>query len=300
MIGVVLFALPLPDDARGGLVSGYVLTGLYLLGPLTALLRLLPVYAAAEIALRRIEEVGVRLHAADPEHDADPQVQPGFESLELREVTHRYDGPRGGFALGPISLRIAPAEIVFVTGGNGSGKSTLGKLLTGLYPPGAGERAGTAARWGRAARQLSPAVERGLLGAPRLRPPVRAVRRASSTRAPTRGSPSSGLTGNVQRRGRRALVARSLARPAQAAGAADRAARGPPDLLVRRVGGGPGRDFKQVFYRRLLPQLKQRGKAVIVIRHDDRYFGVADRLIELVEGRGEERPRDRTEAPLEA
>jgi putative ATP-binding cassette transporter len=36
-----------------------------------------------------------------------------------------------------------------------------------------------------------------------------------------------------------------------------------------------------VFYRRLLPQLKAKGKTVLVITHDDRYFHLADRTIKL-------------------
>jgi putative pyoverdin transport system ATP-binding/permease protein len=39
--------------------------------------------------------------------------------------------------------------------------------------------------------------------------------------------------------------------------------------------------FKDVFYRRLLPQLKAKGKTVLVITHDDRYFHLADRYIKL-------------------
>jgi ABC-type siderophore export system fused ATPase/permease subunit len=37
--------------------------------------------------------------------------------------------------------------------------------------------------------------------------------------------------------------------------------------------------FKQVFYCKILPELKARGKTVIVITHDDHYFDVADRLV---------------------
>jgi putative ATP-binding cassette transporter len=43
--------------------------------------------------------------------------------------------------------------------------------------------------------------------------------------------------------------------------------------------------FKDVFYTRLLPELKKRGKAVLVITHDDRYFWVADRVIKLDYGK---------------
>ena len=43
------------------------------------------------------------------------------------------------FQLGPLDFTLQPGEIVFVAGGNGSGKSTFAKVLTGLYPPEAGE-----------------------------------------------------------------------------------------------------------------------------------------------------------------
>jgi putative ATP-binding cassette transporter len=39
--------------------------------------------------------------------------------------------------------------------------------------------------------------------------------------------------------------------------------------------------FRTVFYSQILPDLKARGKTVIVITHDDHYFAVADRLIKL-------------------
>jgi len=42
--------------------------------------------------------------------------------------------------------------------------------------------------------------------------------------------------------------------------------------------------FKDVFYRELLPELKAKGKSVLVISHDDRYFHLADRLIRMENG----------------
>src|SRR5581483_4633453 len=36
--------------------------------------------------------------------------------------------------------------------------------------------------------------------------------------------------------------------------------------------------FKEIFYAQLLPELKARGKAVVVITHDDKYFSFADRI----------------------
>jgi putative ATP-binding cassette transporter len=43
--------------------------------------------------------------------------------------------------------------------------------------------------------------------------------------------------------------------------------------------------FKDLFYREILGELKARGKTIVVISHDDRYFDVADRIMTLERGR---------------
>jgi len=43
--------------------------------------------------------------------------------------------------------------------------------------------------------------------------------------------------------------------------------------------------FRRTFYEEILPELKQAGKTLIVISHDDQYFHVADRVIEMHDGR---------------
>ena len=42
--------------------------------------------------------------------------------------------------------------------------------------------------------------------------------------------------------------------------------------------------FKRVFYEEILPSLKAKNKAIVVISHDDRYFSCADHTIQLEDG----------------
>jgi putative ATP-binding cassette transporter len=42
--------------------------------------------------------------------------------------------------------------------------------------------------------------------------------------------------------------------------------------------------FKSVFYTRILGDLRSKGKAVVVITHDERYFHLADRCIRIENG----------------
>jgi putative ATP-binding cassette transporter len=43
--------------------------------------------------------------------------------------------------------------------------------------------------------------------------------------------------------------------------------------------------FREVFYLELLEEMRARGKTVIVVTHDERYYGLADRIIRLDGGR---------------
>jgi putative ATP-binding cassette transporter len=38
-------------------------------------------------------------------------------------------------------------------------------------------------------------------------------------------------------------------------------------------------EFRRYYYEDLLPELKRRGKTVLAISHDDRYFHCADRVV---------------------
>lgn len=44
-------------------------------------------------------------------------------------------------------------------------------------------------------------------------------------------------------------------------------------------------EFRAYFYMEILPQLKRKGKGIIVITHDDRFFHMADKVIKLERGK---------------
>lgn len=43
--------------------------------------------------------------------------------------------------------------------------------------------------------------------------------------------------------------------------------------------------FRRAFYREILPALRDAGKALLVISHDETYYDVADRVVRLRDGR---------------
>jgi putative ATP-binding cassette transporter len=182
-----------------------------------------------------------------------------------------------------VDVTLQPGELAFLTGGNGSGKTTLAKVLTGLYAPESGEVRVNGRPVGPAQRedyrQLFSVVfgdsfvfdgflglgsdlderARDYLALFGLADKVRVRNGLLSTTALSRGQ-----------RKRLALLTAYLE---------DR-----PVYVFDEWAADQDPSFREVFYTRLLPELKDRGKAVLAITHDDRYFGVADRLVRLDDG----------------
>ena len=43
--------------------------------------------------------------------------------------------------------------------------------------------------------------------------------------------------------------------------------------------------FRRIFYREILSEMKKKGKTLIVVSHDDRYFDAADRILQIKDGK---------------
>lgn len=302
VIGVVLFVLSPLMGIDDSVRSAYALMFLYMMHPMEVLVEAVPELSQARVALERLDQLPpepasrdeatdeVLPAAARARGDAAAFAAQAFQSLALHQVRHRYrrDGEDGAFLLGPIDLTLARGEVVFLVGGNGGGKTTLAKLLVGLYEPESGQvlvngeaidaerREGYRQRFaavfsefhlfenllGITANDLDERA-RELLGRLQLSHKVRVERGMFSTTELSRGQQK-----------RLALLVAYLE---------DR-----PVYVFDEWAADQDPVYKDVFYTELLPDLKSRGKAVLVITHDDQYFHLADRRLKLESGRIEE------------
>ncbi|HYC70107.1 MAG TPA: cyclic peptide export ABC transporter [Opitutaceae bacterium] len=285
LVGLILFLMPVYTYTDISTLTGYVLTVLYLMGPLAGVMGSLAVFTRADVALRKIESLGMSLGVVPAETAAGGAdgVIPEFSRIELRQVAHTYrsDQSDDRFILGPLDLEFRRGELVFLVGGNGSGKSSLAKIVTGLYPPEAGEirvdgQPVTDERRD-AYRQLFSAVFADfhlfdtLLGLRSSELDVQAQEYLQqlhlSHKVKIAGGRLSTTALSSGQRKRLALLTAYLE---------DR-----PFYVFDEWAADQDPLFKDIFYRTLLPELKRRGKTVLVITHDDRYFGLADRVLKL-------------------
>ncbi|HXU45872.1 MAG TPA: cyclic peptide export ABC transporter [Thermoanaerobaculia bacterium] len=287
-IGLMLFVLPSYQKLPSAVVLGYSVTLIAMMTPLEMILTSVPRLAGAAIAIRKIDELGLSLFDSSAEKDADSgAAPPDWHRVELRGVVHSYRGEveHETFTLGPIDLALAPGELLFVVGGNGSGKTTLAKVLLGLYAPEAGKVLFdgvevTDANRDRYRQSFAAVFSDfflfdSLLGleAPKLDAEARRYLAELQLERKVRidGGALSTTDLSQGQRKRLALLTAYLE---------DR-----PIYLFDEWAADQDPTFKEVFYREILPALKRRGKTVVVISHDDRYYGVADRIVKLVYGR---------------
>ncbi|HXE41824.1 MAG TPA: cyclic peptide export ABC transporter, partial [Candidatus Baltobacteraceae bacterium] len=266
-------------------LTGYVLMALFLMGPLAGVLGSLSAFGRANVSLRKIDKLGLSLSSSVTEDcplsKREEKLQ--FERLELRAVTHSYHSEKDDsqFVLGPINLTFRPGELTFIVGGNGSGKSTLAKIITGLYPPEAGEMRLDGElvndRNRDDYRQIFSAVFSdfflfgNLVSVNGANRDVEAQRYLEQLHLNHKVKVCDGRLSTIDlsqgQRKRLALLAAYLE---------DR-----PFYLFDEWASDQDPQFKEIFYAQLLPELKSRGKAVVVITHDDRYFSYADRIVKL-------------------
>lgn len=297
-IGTALFARIWIAPGDAGVVTGYVIAFLYIMGPLEGLLGNIPHIGMARVALGRIDETVRALGEGKGDEAAPPPAAPEV-TLALEGVTHGYYDEREDevFTLGPVDLTLRPGEITFLVGGNGSGKTTLAKLVTGLYAPEAGtirvDGRALAAPGGEEHRQLFSAVFSDFHLFETL---LEAADGSLDDRANSwlrqlhldhkvavRGGAFSTRDLSQGQRKRLALVAACLE---------DR-----PVMVFDEWAADQDPQFKDVFYREVLAELKARRKTVLVITHDDRWFPLADQLVKLERGQVVERSGPATAGP---
>jgi putative ATP-binding cassette transporter len=282
-LGLLVFLVPRLGTFGSEVLIGYTLTILYMVGPLQAIINMLPTLTVAGVAAEKIYSLGLPALANGSEAAAITRSVQPWRELSLNGVTHTYyrEKEESNFTLGPINLAIHPGELIFLIGGNGSGKTTLAKMLCGLYAP----ESGQISLDGETITEANNDYYRkhftmlfsdfflfdSLLGFDASNLDARAKSYLTMLHLDRKVQVDNGKLSTVDlsqgQRKRLALLNAYLE---------DR-----PIYIFDEWASDQDPVFREVFYYQLLSELKSRGKTIIVISHDDRYYGIGDRIIKL-------------------
>lgn len=286
MLGVVAFVFPQYIGGHSTIVFQLVPTLLFCIGPLTRIVGQSPMFLRADVGLNSIFAVQRQLDlvpGVDPQQArAQSARYRDFTAIEYRGVCYSYRDSAGAanFTAGPLDLRVSRGDTLFLVGGNGSGKSTALRLMTGLYPAEGGAILvdGTAVSGDQVGgfrelfsaifadfhlfdrlyglEQVDPGEVARLIGEMGLQDKVR-----------YEDGRFTDLNLSTGQRKRLALIAALLE---------DR-----PVYVFDEWSAEQDVHFREQFYTRILPALKSRGKTVIAVTHDDRFWHLADRVVKL-------------------
>jgi len=284
-LGVAVFVISNRYGIEAGTLAAIAMAMLYVTAPLGTILNSLNMLVRGTVALKA-------LNALFDDMPIEPAGQvermPQVEEIELRDVRLRYPqrgGVPGEFSLGPVDLTLRRGEINFIVGGNGSGKSTLGKILSLHYVPQEGQLRFDG-EWVTAANRDRWREGIGAIYADfHLFKKHYGVSHTEVASLTSHYLHELGLDTKVQvSDGRFSTTALSEGQKKRLA------------LLILYLedrdvyvfdewAADQDPQFKELFYSRFLPQMKARGKLIVVITHDDRYYHLADRIVRMENGR---------------
>ena len=274
-------------DSNNAVISAAVIILLYIKHPFEQLAGALAVMEQAKVSMKRLALLSEAFSNSesdillDSDQGKTPRFQEPIKSLKMENVAYRYSGT-ASFALGPVNLVFLPGEITFIVGDNGSGKTTLIKVLLGLYDPQEGAiliNGSPVAREEKDEyRQLFTTVFSDYFLFDDIAYSHFSVEQSDYYLEKLKIAGQVEITDghfsttdlSTGQRKRLALVHAYLENR--------------PIIIFDEWAADQDPTFRHVFYTELLPELKARGKIILVISHDDRYFGIADKVIHLSKG----------------
>ncbi|MEW6367699.1 MAG: cyclic peptide export ABC transporter [Acidobacteriota bacterium] len=283
LIATIIFLLPRLVPTYADVVIRTTAAILFIIGPLEAVVSAAPILSRANVALDNLYKLEDLLDTA--QEDGEPVMAEGFSGfreIHVRSLVFSYLDPAGvpTFTIGPITFSLPRGQMLFIVGGNGTGKSTFLKLLTGLYYPRQG-----------LIRVDDQEIHPGNLAAYRdLFSPIYSDFHLFDRLyglEDIEESKVTALLSEMELEGKTEYLHGKFSTQNLSSGQRRRLA-----LIVSLLedkdvyvfdewAADQDQRFRRHFYEVILRDLKSRGKTVVVITHDDRYWSTADRLIKM-------------------
>lgn len=300
MIGILAFIVPKFINIESSHALSIVLVMLYVISPIGVIFSVIPNLRRGNVALQYTMEL---YELDEEESDALGQLD-DWNEITLNGISYYYSkesqDTHDSFYLQPTDLKFRKGEITFIVGGNGSGKSTLSKIISMHYKPSSGS-----IYFGKTKIDTSNAAlaRKGIsviysnyflfdklyknitvCQQDKIRDWLVMLELQDKTDFVDGRFTTTSLSDGQRRR--LALLVAIL--------------EDTDVYILDEWAADQDPVFKDIFYKKIIHQLKADNKMVIVVTHDDRYFSQADRTIHMEDGRVSRISSSTPEALLEA
>lgn len=280
-VGGSCLLFPMIFDLSKELVATFVITTLFLWGPMSAIIGSLPTFFRVRVSWDRIKEFLKNMDEEIVNAPEQAALDTGevVEKIETNDVFFTYGVQEGEVEsiVGPVNFEARKGEVTFVIGGNGSGKTTLLKILVGLYKPSKGSISING--------EVKSSIELGEyfsiiysdfylfkkiygIKTERLQQVKDWLKMLGLDKKVVIENGSFNTINLSKGQRKRLSLLRSYLE--------DR-----PINIYDECAADLDPEFKQFFYNVLLPEMKKEDKVIIIISHDDGYFDIADRIYKM-------------------
>ena len=289
-LGAIVFVLPQFQGTFSDDVLSTTTAMLFAIGPLGSLISTLPYYEKVNLSVKNIfnleKELDMKVNQNEIQPENENSCFSNFKKIVIQNLYFEYakGHQRDSFSVGPFNMELQRGETVFIIGGNGSGKTTMLKALTMLYKANSGsiyvdDRLVDDSNF-HDYRELYTAIFNDfhlfekLYGIKNIQPEkvmelLKLMRIDGKTDFLDNGFTELNLSTGQKKR--LALIVSFL--------------EDKPVYIFDEWAADQDPQFKNYFYEELLEKLKAQGKTVIAVSHDDRYYGLADRIIKMDYGK---------------
>jgi putative ATP-binding cassette transporter len=288
-ISGILFLLPQIDQSQVPLIPKLIAIIIFTAGPVGDFAMAIPAISRAEAAVFNIRTLERLIDVGQSQNEKISDEQPieelTWSRIGLKDIFFQFPAKENGrpFHIGPMNLEFHKGEITFLVGGNGSGKSTFLKVMTSLYPPDRGHILLDDT-------EITPynkASYRNLFST--IFSDYYLFRRLIGIDQPDNELVRT-LLSQMELAGKTSIESGEITNRDLSTGQKKRLSliisvlEDKPIMIFDEWAADQDPVFRKFFYDVLLPELKAKGKTIIAVTHDDRYFGAADRIYKMEYG----------------
>lgn len=283
IIPILVFIVPVFSHEQTLNIYKITATMLFIYGPVTVLFDIMPIFSQINVVLDDIYGLEKEIDEAIHQGQIHPDVSyTNFKQITVNEVFFSYPHSKDAdcFSIGPISEKITAGELLFIIGGNGSGKSTFLKLLVGLYYPNRGsilvDQTVITDENYQDYRNLFSIIFTDFHLFDRLygvddvnneKVEYWLKKMQMDKVAHFKEGKFTNTDLSTGQRKRLAFIAAIM--------------EDKPILILDEFAADQDPMFRKYFYEVILKELKEMGKTVIAVTHDDHYFHVPDRVLKM-------------------